>query len=159
MNPVDHEKFMRQAILLASQSVLEDKGGPFGAVIVKDGAIIGRGQNCVSSSHDPTAHAEIVAIRQACLQLLQFSLKGSVIYTSCEPCPMCLAALYWARIDAIYFANSAADAASIGFDDAFFYRELQLPAGKRSMRMKQLLRTEALSSFRLWQEKEIKVPY
>ncbi len=159
MNAPEHEKFMRQAILLASQGVREDKGGPFGAVIVKDGAIIGQGHNCVTSTYDPTAHAEIVAIRQACQTIHNFSLKGAVIYTSCEPCPMCLAALYWSRIDMIYFANSAADAAAIGFDDAFFYRELQMPASKRSMQMKQLMRTEALFTFRLWQEKEDKTPY
>ena len=136
-----------------------NEGGPFGAVVVKDGKIIGRGNNRVTSSNDPTAHAEVTAIRNACTHLETFDLNGCEIYTSCEPCPMCLAAIYWARIDTIYYANTKKDAAEIDFDDAFFYEELDKPIEDRSIPMKQMLREEAITVFRDWSDKEDKTPY
>src|ERR1700750_985260 len=140
----NHEKFMQMAIDLSEYNVKEGQGGPFGAVIVKDGMVIARSANKVVPTNDPTAHAEVSAIRLACQELGDFSLAGCVIYTSCEPCPMCLGAIYWARIDKIYYANTKADAAAIGFDDHFIYQELDLPMEKRKLPHQQLLRDEAL---------------
>ncbi len=152
------EKYMKEAIKLSVENV-EKGGGPFGAVIVKDGEIIARGANRVTSSNDPTAHAEVTAIREAAKALNTFNLKGCEIYTSCEPCPMCLAAIYWARIDRIYFGNTKTDAKNIGFDDSFIYEEIEKPINKRSIQTTQLLRDEALQAFRKWDKLEGKVEY
>lgn len=150
---------MQKAIDLSEQGMKENKGGPFGAVIVKNGVIIGAGQNQVTSTNDPTAHAEVVAIRAACSSCSNFSLKGSYLYTSCEPCPMCLAAAYWARVDKIFFANSRKDAATIGFDDSLIYREVALPLDLRQLPISQLMRDKAFSVFSAWQAKQDKIPY
>jgi guanine deaminase len=155
----DHETFMRQAIALSRIHMSANAGGPFGAVIVADGKVVGEGWNKVTSSNDPTAHAEVVAIREACQRLARFDLRGCVLYTSCEPCPMCLAATYWARIDKVYYANEQADAAAINFDDAFLYRQLSIPRERRSLVCEQILRDEALEVFREWDAKPDKVPY
>lgn len=155
----DHDKFMRMAIELAESNVIQGQGGPFGAVIVKDGMVVARSANKVVPQNDPTAHAEISAIRLACGELGTFNLEGCVIYTSCEPCPMCLGAIYWARIDHIYYANTKADAAAIGFDDQFIYQELELPMAKRRLPIIQLLRDEALQAFKLWETSEKKMEY
>lgn len=155
----DHERFMRQAIALSRLHMRSGAGGPFGAVIVADGKVVGEGWNRVTSTNDPTAHAEVVAIREACVRLARFDLRGTVLYTSCEPCPMCLAATYWARIDKVYYANEQADAAAINFDDAFLYRQLALPRERRSLVCEQILRDEALEVFREWDTKPDKVPY
>ncbi len=153
------EDFMREAIALSLQNMEADHGGPFGAVVVKDGEIIARGFNQVTSCCDPTAHAEMVAIRQAAASLRRFDLSGCVIYTSTEPCPMCLSAIYWARLDAVYYANSYKDAAAIGFDDAMLYREVCLDVSLRSMPMRRVLQDEAASIFQAWQDKVDKVVY
>ena len=155
----DHDKFMRMAIELAESNVVQGQGGPFGAVIVKDGMVVARSANRVVPQNDPTAHAEISAIRLACQELGTFNLEGCVIYTSCEPCPMCLGAIYWARIDYIYYANTKADAAAIGFDDQFIYQELELPITERKLPIIQLLRDEALQVFKLWEASEKKMEY
>lgn len=154
-----HVSFMRQAIQLSRESLRTNAGGPFGAVIVKNGDVIAHGSNCVTSTNDPTAHAEIIAIRAACQALGTFHLQGCAIYASCEPCPMCLAAIYWARIDKIYYANTRRDASHIGFDDGVFYEELTKPRSQRTLPMEQVLRDEALSVFQEWQNKEDRVPY
>ena len=145
-------EFMQEAINLSIENVKSGKGGPFGAVIVKDGKIIARGANCVTSTNDPTAHAEVVAIRNACKELGTFQLDGCEIYTSCEPCPMCLGAIYWARPDRMYFANTKKDAADFQFDDQFIYNELELHFTGRKMETKQMMRKEALVAFKLWSE-------
>ena len=150
---------MREAISLSRKNILEGKGGPFGAVIVKDGTVIARGTNLVTSTNDPTAHAEIVAIREACRTLRSFQLEGCDIYTTCEPCPMCLGAIYWARPRAIYFSNTRDDAAKIGFDDRSIYDEFTRSHGDRKIPIQQILREEAQVAFREWQEKNDKVPY
>lgn len=155
----DHAAFMRRAIDLSREHMNAGHGGPFGAVVVLDGAIVGEGWNRVTSTNDPTAHAEVTAIREACAQLGRFDLKGAVLYTSCEPCPMCLAATYWARIGTVYYANEQADAAAINFDDAFLYRQLALPRERRTMKCEQILRDEALAVFREWDAKADKIPY
>ena len=155
MNP----KFMRAAVRLSIDMMRCGKGGPFGAVIVKGNTIVGRGCNEVTSSNDPTAHAEIMAIRDACRQLKTFDLEGCELYTSCEPCPMCLSAIYWARIPKIFYGNTRNDAAKIAFDDDFIYREVALPIRKRSLKMKQLLHNEALKAFKEWEEKTDKISY
>ncbi|MES2278353.1 MAG: nucleoside deaminase [Bacteroidota bacterium] len=155
----DHDKFMRMAIDLAENNVTQGQGGPFGAVIVKDGMVVARSANRVVPTNDPTAHAEVSAIRLACQELGTFSLEGCVIYTSCEPCPMCLGAIYWARIDHIYYANTKADAAAIGFDDKFIYDELDLPMENRKLPVLQLMRDEALQAFKLWETSERKTEY
>ena len=144
---------MRQAIRLSIDMMRCGKGGPFGAVVVKGNKIVGRGCNEVTSSNDPTAHAEIVAVRDACRRLKTFQLTGCDLYTSCEPCPMCLSAIYWARLRTIYYANTRKDAARIAFDDDFIYREVALPMRRRKLPMKQLLRDEALTAFVEWQAK------
>jgi guanine deaminase len=155
----DHNKFMRMAIDLAENNVVQGQGGPFGAVIVKDGMVVARSANKVVPTNDPTAHAEVSAIRLACQELGDFSLEGCVIYTSCEPCPMCLGAIYWARIDHIYYANTKADAAAIGFDDQFIYEELDLPMDQRKLPVVQLMRDEALNAFKLWETSEKRTEY
>ena len=154
-----HEDFMQMAIELSEYNVKQGLGGPFGAIIVKDGMVIARSANKVVQQNDPTAHAEVSAIRLACQELDTYSLAGCEIYTSCEPCPMCLGAIYWARIDKIYYANTKADAASIGFDDHFIYRELELSMDKRKLPIVQLMRDEALNVFKLWSETEGKIEY
>ncbi len=150
---------MRRAIALSREMMEKGTGGPFGAVIVKDGRIIAEGYNQVTSNNDPTAHAEIVAIRAACAALGSFSLRGSEIYSSCEPCPMCLAAIYWARIDRIYYGNDRQAAARIGFDDEFLYREIALPLEARSLEIQQLLGDEAREAFDAWERKPDKISY
>lgn len=150
---------MRMAIRLAEKNVAEAKGGPFGAVIVKDGKVLAKSANKVTGTNDPTAHAEVSAIRLACKKLHSFDLAGCVIYTSCEPCPMCLGAIYWARLDAIYYANTKKDAAAIGFDDQFIYEELDLPMNQRKLPIVQLLRTEALGAFKAWDHSPLKISY
>jgi tRNA(Arg) A34 adenosine deaminase TadA len=152
-------KFMQQAIDLATTNVTSGRGGPFGAVIVKDGKVIATGANQVTSSNDPTAHAEVTAIRNACQALGTFVLDGCELYTSCEPCPMCLAATYWARIGAIYFGCNAEDAAKAGFDDAFLYREMKVPLAERTLPIENLLPEEAWAAFAAWIESPMKVEY
>ena len=152
-------KFMREAIRISIENVQSGKGGPFGAVIVKDGEIIAHGKNEVIGNNDPTAHAEIVAIRKACQKLDSFQLAGCEIYCSCEPCPMCLGAIYWARPDKIYYANTKEDAASINFEDDFIYAELDLPNEQRKLPTLQLLRDEALVAFELWRTSTKKMTY
>ena len=154
-----HEGFMRRAIALSRQGMEADRGGPFGAVVVADGRIVAEGWNQVTSTNDPTAHAEVVAIRNAGAALGRFDLRGCEVYTSCEPCPMCLAALYWARVDRVYYANDRVDAARIGFDDAAFYREVTLPIEGRSLAMVRLLPTEARAVFDAWERKPDKQRY
>ena len=153
------EAFMREAIAQALKGLHGHNGGPFGAVIVKDGNIISKAYNQVTATNDPTAHAEVVAIRDACKQLNTFQLEGCEIYTSCEPCPMCLGAIYWARLDRLYYACSKDDAASAGFDDAFIYQELDLKLDQRSIPFKPLLREEALILFEDWNNKSDKTLY
>jgi guanine deaminase len=152
--------FMLEAIEMASRGMNNGKGGPFGCVIVnKDGEIIGRGNNHVTSSNDPTAHAEVVAIREACRNIQNFQLEGCTIYTSCEPCPMCLGAIYWARPTRIVYACTRKDAAAIDFDDDFLYKELKTPIKKRQILTEQILRKEALKVFENWQTKKDKIEY
>jgi tRNA(Arg) A34 adenosine deaminase TadA len=150
---------MRRAIALSREKMREREGGPFAAIVVKDGRVVGRGWNRVTSANDPTAHAEITAIRDACETLGDYSLEGAVIYTTCEPCPMCLAAIYWARLSGLYYANTTADAARIGFDDEFLYRELVLPAVERSLVAERLLGEEAREVFEEWDAMEDKELY
>jgi guanine deaminase len=159
MNTEQQEAFMREAIQLSLSNIQTCKGGPFGAVIVKDGRIIARGANNVTSSNDPTAHAEVVAIRQACEKLQTFQLTGCEIYASCEPCPMCLGAIYWARLDKLYYANTKYDAAAINFDDKFIYEELEKPLEHRTLFTQQLLREEALQAFKNWSQQDQKIEY
>jgi len=154
----NHEYFMKEAIKLSVNSV-QSNGGPFGAVIVKDGKIIAKGSNKVTQNNDPTAHAEVNVIREAAKVLGTFDLKGCEIYTSCEPCPMCFGAIYWARLDKIYYANTKADAKNIGFDDSFIYEEIELPHNKRKIPTSQILRDEALLAFKEWTKKEDKIEY
>jgi guanine deaminase len=154
-NPI----FMEKAIALATENVMSGHGGPFGAVIVRNGEIVATGVNQVTATNDPTAHGEIVAIRNACSALKSFQLAGCEIYTSCEPCPMCLAAIYWARCDAIFFGSCAADAAAAGFDDAFLYEELKRPIDHRKIPTRNLLREKALSSFDAWRAQAGRIDY
>ncbi|MGA9392309.1 MAG: nucleoside deaminase [Candidatus Sulfotelmatobacter sp.] len=153
------DPFMARAIQLSIDNVHSGRGGPFGAVVVKDGAIIAEGMNQVTSTNDPTAHAEVGAIRNACAKLGVFDLEGCEIYTSCEPCPMCLGAIYWARLSRIYFANAAADASKIGFDDSLIYREIAQPHSQRKIPMIQTMRNEAMAAFRAWENKPDKIEY
>ncbi len=150
---------MREAIRLSRQKMQAGAGGPFGAVVVRNNEIIARGWNRVTSANDPTAHAEVTAIRAACKKLRTFQLDDCELYTSCEPCPMCLAAIYWARFQKVFFANSRKDAAQIQFDDDLIYREVARPISRRRIPMKQLLRPEALKVFAEWQAKPDKVRY
>jgi guanine deaminase len=158
MEPSDAH-FMRMAVSLAFEGMRENAGGPFGAVVVKDGAVIGRGSNRVTSSNDPTAHAEIIAIREACRHLNDFQLDGCILYTSCEPCPMCLGAIYWARPARVVYGCTKADAAAIGFDDGFIYRELSIPIHERKIPMESFLRDEALQPFLEWEKKQGRIDY
>lgn len=153
-----HQQFMREAIKLSLKNI-EQNGGPFGAVIVKDGSIIATGTNRVTANNDPTAHAEITAIRAAAQKISSYNLSGCSIYTSCEPCPMCLAAIYWARIDHIFYGNTKLDAKNIGFDDSFIYDEIALPNSKRSIKTTQLIRNEAIVGFEKWIDFEGKTEY
>jgi tRNA(Arg) A34 adenosine deaminase TadA len=153
------ERFMRRAIELARDGMERGRGGPFGAVVVAGDRIVGEGCNCVTSTCDPTAHAEVVAIRAACAALKRFDLRGCVVYTSCEPCPMCLAALYWARVDRIVYANDRADAARIGFDDSLIYREVCLPLGERSLPLLRMMAAEARETFDAWLSKADRIAY
>jgi guanine deaminase len=152
-------KFMREAIQLSIDMMRCGQGGPFGAVVVRGGKIVGRGCNQVTSTNDPTAHAEIVAIRDACKRLKTFQLDDCDLYTSCEPCPMCLSAIYWARFQKVFYGNTRRDAAKIAFDDDFIYREVALPIRRRKIPIKQLLHAEALKAFVEWQHKADKIPY
>jgi tRNA(Arg) A34 adenosine deaminase TadA len=151
--------FMARAIQLSIDNVRSGRGGPFGAVVVKHGAIIGEAANQVTSTNDPTAHAEVLAIRAACQKLGAFDLDGCEIYTSCEPCPMCLGAIYWARLSRVYFANVGADASKIGFDDSRIYREIAKPPSQRKIPMIQMMREEALQAFHAWENKPNKIEY
>jgi tRNA(Arg) A34 adenosine deaminase TadA len=153
-----HAGYMVKAINLAKKSV-EKGGGPFGAVIVKDGIIVAQGSNCVTLNDDPTAHAEVTTIRKACKKLQTFDLSGCEIYTSCEPCPMCLSAIYWAHIDKIYYGCTKTDAKDIGFDDSFIYDQIDLKPEKRSIPASNILRDQAIEAFRLWENKEDKTEY
>ena len=150
---------MREAIKLAEDGMRSGRGGPFGCVIVRAGQVIGRGHNRVTSTNDPTAHAEVVAIRDACASLETFQLTDCELYTSCEPCPMCLSAIYWARLPTVYYGNTRQDAAAIGFDDDFIYQQVPLPPEKRAIKMSPLLREAALASFKGWAAKSDKVKY
>lgn len=154
MNP----KYMQRAIELAENSV-KNGGGPFGAVIVKNGEVVAEGSNCVTLDNDPTAHAEVTTIRKACKELNTFDLNGCEVYTSCEPCPMCLSAIYWARIDRIYYGCCKEDAKNIGFDDSFIYEQIELKPEERTIPSTQILHKEALSAFRMWEEKDDKIEY
>ena len=153
-----HLDFMRRAIALAVDNV-ENGGGPFAAVVVRNGEVVATGCNRVTPNNDPTAHAEVVAIREACKKLGTFDLSGCVIYTSCEPCPMCLGAIYWAHIDKIYYGANQHDAAAINFDDSFIYKELELKPADRQKPMENILHDEALAPFNMWRDKDDKVAY
>jgi len=154
-----HNTYMARAIQLSLENIQSGRGGPFAAVIVKDGKIVAEGTNCVTSTNDPTAHAEVVAIRAACKKLNNFELKGCEIYTTCEPCPMCLGAIYWARPSRVYFANTAADAAEAGFDDSLIYEEIPRPHAQRKIPLIPMMRAEALEAFRVWKSKADKTEY
>ena len=151
--------FMARAIQLSIENVRSGRGGPFGAVIVQNGAVIAESANQVTATNDPTAHAEVLAIRLACQKLGTFELKECELYTSCEPCPMCLGAIYWARLLRVYFGNLAADAAHIGFDDSAIYREIAQPHVQRGIPMIQMMRQEALAAFRAWEQMPNKIKY
>lgn len=159
MEKGSHTVFMNRAIELAIANVNNGTGGPFGAVVVKDSTIISEGVNLVTATNDPTAHAEINAIRAACTALKSFKLTGCLLYTSAEPCPMCLGAIYWARIECVYFANTKQEAADIGFDDSFIYAELSKPLPERSIPMHHLADPHALKAFLLWKQKPSKILY
>jgi len=159
MDSEKQNRFMREAIQLSVKNVSSGKGGPFGAIVVKDRKIIARGTNQVTTLNDPTAHAEVMAIRKACKKLETFQLDDCEIYTSCEPCPMCLGAIYWARPKKVFFANSKEDAADINFDDQFIYEEISKPISERKLFTKQILRDEALEAFEAWAKSEIKIKY
>lgn len=153
-----HRKFMARAIELCLRNIQEG-GGPFAAIVVKGGHVIAEGANRVTATNDPTAHAEVQAIRSACKKLGDFELKDCDLYTTCEPCPMCLGAIYWSRLGRVFFGSVAADAAKIGFDDAFIYKEIQRPHAERKIPMFPLMREEALEAFRTWQMKPNKIAY
>ena len=156
---MNHETFMQAAIQLADDGLRAGRGGPFGCVVVRRGEIVGRGNNRVTSTNDPTAHAEVTAIREACTALQTFQLADCELYTSCEPCPMCLAAVYWARIPTVYYGNTRSDAAAIGFDDSFIYKQVSLPLEKRAIRLNPLMREQAQRTFQAWAAMENKVRY
>jgi guanine deaminase len=157
--PATANSLMAKVIGLSVENVRNGKGGPFAALVAKRGTVLGVGTNLVTSTNDPTAHAEIVAIREACRMLKHFQLTECEVYTTCEPCPMCMGALYWARPQKIFYAATRRDAAKIGFDDAFIYEQLRLPIGMRDIPMQQVMRQEALEAFRHWQGKPDKVAY
>jgi tRNA(Arg) A34 adenosine deaminase TadA len=159
MSSAPNPEFLRRAIALATQNVVSGAGGPFAAVIVRDGKIVGEGVNTVTATNDPTAHGEVNAIRAAARALGTFTLHGCELYTSCEPCPMCLSACYWARLDAVYYGAGAADAARAGFDDAFLYAELRKDRDQRQLRLIQLLGDEAWASFQAWLDSPNKIEY
>lgn len=154
-----NERFMQKAIDLSAKSIISNNGGPFGAVIVKQDIMIAEGYNMVLSTNDPTMHAEMAAIRNACTALRSYDLSGCELYTNCEPCPMCLGAIYWAHIGAVYYAATQEDAAKIGFDDHFIYRELSLPKEERQVGMHQLMQSAAIDVFRDWEKKDDKILY
>ncbi|WP_417603363.1 nucleoside deaminase [Owenweeksia hongkongensis] len=156
---MNDELYIRLAIEFSQKGMDSGSGGPFGCVIVKDGEVIGHGYNQVTSTNDPTAHAEIVAIRNACKAIDSFQLEGCVVYTSCEPCPMCLGAIYWARPDKLVYACSRQDAASIGFDDDFIYQEIPLQSSERKIKTEQLLQEEGVKVMELWKTKKDKIDY
>ena len=155
----NRQALMKEAIALSIKNVRENKGVPFAAIIVKRGKIVSHGTNLVTSVNDPTAHAEIVAIREACRSMKTFKLDGCEIYTTCEPCPMCLGAIYWARLERIYYANSRADAAHIGFDDRLIYQEIPLPIAQRKIPTVRLMEEQAMAAFLEWERKETKTRY
>lgn len=159
MTKNNHEEFMRIAIRLSEENIVKGLGGPFGAVIVKDGKLVAKSANTVVPENDPTAHAEIATIRLACKTLGTYDLSGCVLYTSCEPCPMCLGAVYWAHLDKMYYGNTKKDAAEIGFDDDFIYREMDLKPEDRKLKAESLLRIEAQKAFKIWDEHEQKIKY
>lgn len=153
------ERFMRMAIELATENVRTGRGGPFGAVVVRDGQVVATGANQVTATNDPTAHAEVMAIRNACAKLGTFELSGTQIYSSCEPCPMCLTAILWARCEALFYGNTAVDAAHAGFDDSFFYEQVRCPVEERRLPTANLLRDEALASFEAWKTATERIDY
>ncbi len=155
----EHREFIQEAVTMAAENVGTGLGGPFGALIVKDGKVIGRGVNRVTGANDPTAHAEVMAIRDACKNIANFRLEGAVIYTSCEPCPMCLAAIYWARIGRIYFATPNTDAARAGFDDSYIYKQIPLPLEERDIPIQQVPCEDCFRPFSRWMEWENKIRY
>ena len=155
----EDKKFMRRAISLAQEGMNTNAGGPFGAVVVRNGEIIAEGYNKVTSTNDPTAHAEVTAIRKACQNLKSFQLDDCILYTSCEPCPMCLGAIYWARFKKVYYALEQTDAATIGFDDEFIYQEIDKKPQQRTIKFQPLLREEALPVFQEWDKKENRTKY
>jgi guanine deaminase len=155
----ENEGFMREACRLAEEGLRAGRGGPFGCVVVRRGRIVGRGQNQVTSTNDPTAHAEVVAIRAACRELGTFQLGDCEVYASCEPCPMCLSAIYWARVPRLFYGNTRQDAAAIGFDDDFIYGQIPLPPKERTLAMEPLLRAEARKAFQEWADKADKIRY
>jgi guanine deaminase len=159
MQTAPDPKFMRMAIDLATENVRTGKGGPFGAVVVRDGEVIAAAANSVTTTNDPTAHAEVNAIRAACAKLGTFQLDGCDVYTSCEPCPMCLAALYWSRCNAIYYGNTAADAATAGFDDSFLYDEVSRPRDQRRIPIHRVLGDQAFESFQTWIDSNERIDY
>lgn len=152
-------KFMQAAIALSFEGMRSQKGGPYGAVVVKDGEIIGRGVNQVTSTHNPTAHAEMLAIQEACQAVQSWNLQGCELYTSCEPCPMCMAAIYWARLDKVYYANSKEDAAHFGFNSLSIYKELALPLDKRRLPIVQMMQAQAVTAFQEWDKQTEKAEY
>ncbi|HEX9615477.1 MAG TPA: nucleoside deaminase [Bacteroidota bacterium] len=153
------DNFMKEAIELSRKNIREGKGGPFGAIIVRNGIVVARGANRVTSDNDPTAHAEILAIREACRSLKTFQLSDCELYSSCEPCPMCLGAIYWARLKQVYFANTRSDAARIGFDDDFLYREINVPHAARKIPIVRVEHEEAINVFEEWERMENKIRY
>lgn len=155
----EDKAFMREAIALSRRGMESGEGGPFGAIVVKDGKIVGRGNNRVTSTNDPTAHAEVVAIRDACKNLVDFKLEDCIIYSSCEPCPMCLSAIYWSRAKKIFFGCSREDAADIDFDDDFLYKEIPLPLAERKIEIRQMLQEDAVKVFQEWEEKKDRIDY
>lgn len=155
----NHKEYMSEAVKAALKGMQNNDGGPFGCIVVKNGEVVGRGHNLVTSTNDPTAHAEVTAIRDACKNLGTFQLDGCIVYTSCEPCPMCLGAIYWARPDKVYYGCSKQDAADIGFDDDFIYKEIPLSDDKRSIPFEQIERDTAIIPFNKWSEKEDKIDY
>jgi len=154
-----HEEYMKMAIRLARKNVQDGKGGPFGAVIVKDGEVVASAMNEVTATDDPTAHAEVVAIRQACKSLGSYQLDGCDIYSSCEPCPMCLGAIYWSRPDHVYYAATRKDAAASGFDDDVIYQEISLPPDQRRIPFQNKMRDEAIEAFKEWDKSDLKINY
>ena len=155
----EHEQYMQQAISLATENVRTGRGGPFGALIVRGGRVIAAAANAVTRTNDPTAHAEVNAIREACRALGTYDLRGATLYSSCEPCPMCLAAALWARVDGLYYGATAEDAAAAGFDDRYFYEQVRLPAAMRDLRSENVMRSAAAESFQAWHEFAARVEY